>query len=103
MVTCPRCKREAVGWPLSRHDVCSPKDWVKCIREPEVIRQMTKAPAKSRRRRLTLVPLDATCMREAAMRHAKREAFAILQRLRADGISDEAYEAYRKEIARWKA
>lgn len=31
---CPRCKREAKGWPVYRADVCSPSDWVSCIREP---------------------------------------------------------------------
>ena len=34
---CPRCKREAVGWPWRRPDVCSPKTWASCIREPEAI------------------------------------------------------------------
>lgn len=34
---CPRCKRRAVGWPLKRGDKCSPKGWVACIREPEVV------------------------------------------------------------------
>lgn len=32
---CPRCKREMVGWPLKRADVCSPKYWVSCIRSPK--------------------------------------------------------------------
>jgi hypothetical protein len=36
-IICPRCKREAVGWPLLRVDVCAPKYWVKCLREPETI------------------------------------------------------------------
>lgn len=36
-VTCPRCKRWTTGWPLKRADVCSPADWVDCIREPSVI------------------------------------------------------------------
>jgi len=31
---CPRCKREAVGWPLVRPDYCSPKDWASCLRNP---------------------------------------------------------------------
>lgn len=34
LVTCPRCKREARGWPLKRADLCSPKHWVYCIRDP---------------------------------------------------------------------
>lgn len=34
---CPRCKREATGWPLRRADLCSPRDWVNCIRNPEAI------------------------------------------------------------------
>lgn len=34
---CPRCDREAVGWPLERGDRCSPRDWVYCIRQPELI------------------------------------------------------------------
>src|SRR3990167_2995857 len=34
---CPRCQREAVGWPLKRSDRCSPKTWAMCIREPAVI------------------------------------------------------------------
>ena len=32
---CPRCKRKAVGWPTKRPDVCSPVDWVHCIRNLE--------------------------------------------------------------------
>lgn len=36
-VTCPRCKREAYGWPLKRADVCAPKEWVHCLRNPETI------------------------------------------------------------------
>ena len=36
---CPRCKREAVGWPLRRADVCSPRDWAVCIREPETVEE----------------------------------------------------------------
>lgn len=36
---CPRCKREAVGWPLERGDRCSPPKWAKCIREPYNIRK----------------------------------------------------------------
>ena len=36
-MTCPRCKREAVGWPLKRPDICSPKGWAYCIRDPEDI------------------------------------------------------------------
>lgn len=36
-VICPRCKREAVGWPLKRRDICSPKDWIYCLREPNTV------------------------------------------------------------------
>jgi len=36
-VICPRCKRLAVGWPLKRADICSPKYWRNCIREPESV------------------------------------------------------------------
>jgi len=36
-VICPRCKRRAEGWPLRRADICSPKNWVNCIRDPYVI------------------------------------------------------------------
>ena len=36
-VTCPRCKRRAVGWPVLRGDRCSPRDWVDCIRDPGMI------------------------------------------------------------------
>jgi len=36
-IVCPRCKRIAKGWPLHRPDVCSPKEWMNCIREPTVI------------------------------------------------------------------
>ena len=32
--TCLRCKRVTEGWPLVRPDVCSPKGWVQCIRNP---------------------------------------------------------------------
>lgn len=35
--TCPRCDREARGWPLERADRCSPRDWVYCIRQPEAV------------------------------------------------------------------
>lgn len=31
---CGRCARPAVGWPLSRPDVCSPGRWTSCIRDP---------------------------------------------------------------------
>lgn len=34
-VICPRCKREAHGWPVLRADVCSPKNCKHCIRQPE--------------------------------------------------------------------
>jgi len=34
---CPRCQREAIGWPLRRADVCAPKGWQYCLREPEAI------------------------------------------------------------------
>jgi hypothetical protein len=37
VMICPRCGRQAVGWPLKRADVCSPKNWVDCIRNPEDI------------------------------------------------------------------
>lgn len=36
-MTCPRCQREATGWPLQRADVCSPKEWASCLRNPETI------------------------------------------------------------------
>jgi hypothetical protein len=39
VVICPRCGREAKGWPLKRGDRCSPSDWVSCIRDPDLIRQ----------------------------------------------------------------
>lgn len=29
---CPRCKRPRSFWPLARPNRCSPKDWVKGIR-----------------------------------------------------------------------
>lgn len=32
---CPRCKRTTSGWLLARPDRCSPKDWVRCIRQPQ--------------------------------------------------------------------
>lgn len=41
-MTCPRCQRETHGWPLRRADVCSPKAWVACIRNPEVIQAKGK-------------------------------------------------------------
>jgi hypothetical protein len=41
---CPRCKREAVGWPLRRADRCSPKDWVRCLREPDNVRATASHP-----------------------------------------------------------
>jgi hypothetical protein len=34
---CPRCRRPMVGWPLVRPDLCSPKGWVSCIRNPEAV------------------------------------------------------------------
>lgn len=34
MYQCPRCKREAVGWPLARPDICSPDGNVTCWRNP---------------------------------------------------------------------
>ncbi len=37
LVVCPRCQREALGWPLRRADLCGPKDWAFCLREPEQI------------------------------------------------------------------
>lgn len=45
-VICPRCKRVAVGWPLKRGDVCAPKYYTYCLREPSVIR--AKAAKKAR-------------------------------------------------------
>jgi hypothetical protein len=42
---CPRCKRVAVGWPLRRADVCAPKGWIHCLREPETIASKAKAHA----------------------------------------------------------
>lgn len=36
-MTCPRCNRLAVGWPLKRADVCSPAGWKNCLREPSAI------------------------------------------------------------------
>ncbi len=36
-IVCPRCQREALGWPLRRADLCSPKGWAFCLREPEAI------------------------------------------------------------------
>ena len=47
-VRCPRCGREAVGWLLKRADVCSPKDWGVCIREPETIEAKRRAAAGHR-------------------------------------------------------
>jgi hypothetical protein len=41
---CPRCEREAVGWVLRRADVCAPKGWAHCLREPSVI--LAKQAAK---------------------------------------------------------
>jgi DNA-directed RNA polymerase subunit RPC12/RpoP len=32
---CPRCGREAHGWPVYRGDRCSPARWVYCIRDPK--------------------------------------------------------------------
>lgn len=32
---CPRCNRIAVGWILERGDRCSPREWARCIREPQ--------------------------------------------------------------------
>jgi hypothetical protein len=48
VVICPRCQRQAVGWPLRRADRCSPKDWAKCLREPDNVR----AVASERRAKL---------------------------------------------------
>jgi hypothetical protein len=45
-VICPRCKRKAVGWPLKRADVCSPKDWADCLRHPSVILNRQAKEAK---------------------------------------------------------
>lgn len=33
--TCDRCGREASDWPIKRGDVCSPRSWVRCIRQPK--------------------------------------------------------------------
>lgn len=44
MIVCPRCKREAVGWPLRRLDKCSPQGWVVCLREPSVIGAEVRRP-----------------------------------------------------------
>lgn len=33
-VLCPRCNRPMVGWPIKRADICSPKYWANCIRNP---------------------------------------------------------------------
>lgn len=41
-IICPRCKRPVTGWLLKRADVCSPKDWATCIRQPEAV---MKSPA----------------------------------------------------------
>lgn len=49
---CDRCKRETNGWPLKRADVCSPKHWARCIRQPRNVAK-AKPPAK-RRKPLTL-------------------------------------------------
>lgn len=43
-IICPRCKRVAAGWPLVRADVCSPKDWYRCLRNLETV--MAKLRAK---------------------------------------------------------
>jgi hypothetical protein len=44
-ILCPRCKRWTKGWLLMRGDGnrCSPKDWARCIREPEAIIAAEKA------------------------------------------------------------
>lgn len=35
---CDRCGRPVVGWPLKRGgDICSPDQWVNCIREPQAV------------------------------------------------------------------
>jgi hypothetical protein len=49
-VICPRCKREAVGWPLKRADVCSLKSWEVCIREPHEIERKKRLKVKRRRK-----------------------------------------------------
>ena len=49
---CPRCKREAVGWPLYRGDRCSPEYWVNCIREPEDIQKALDKPKKPKKRKV---------------------------------------------------
>lgn len=38
-ILCPRCKRWTQGWPLQRGNGnrCSPKEWTRCIREPQTI------------------------------------------------------------------
>lgn len=47
LIICPRCKREVMGWPLWRPDLCSPKDWAKCIRnETDVILQLERIEQK---------------------------------------------------------
>lgn len=43
-VICPRCKRPTSGWPIKRQDRCSPKDWGRCIRQPEDIMAKAKNP-----------------------------------------------------------
>jgi hypothetical protein len=45
-VICPRCKRKAVGWPLRRKDLCSPKHWANCIREPSRIIELAEKKNK---------------------------------------------------------
>ncbi len=34
-MNCPHCGRPNVGWPITRPNKCSPKDWVNCIRNLE--------------------------------------------------------------------
>lgn len=36
---CPRCGRVVTGWPIRRADVCSPKQWVHCIRSREDVQR----------------------------------------------------------------
>ena len=45
MIRCPRCNREAMGWPLRRKDICSPQGWAFCLREPSVILATRREPS----------------------------------------------------------
>jgi hypothetical protein len=48
-VTCPRCKRQTSGWLLKRADICSPKYWGRCIRQPEdILRKEQEKKEKSK-------------------------------------------------------